>query len=84
MDTLEAMDRLAELARMETPREVEVRDSVLGRIEYERRVRRLRRKLGVVSALAASVVLAVGIWYWSQPADPLATLYELPEVSSLW
>ncbi len=84
MDTLEAMEHLAELARRQTPPDIEVRDWVLGRIEYERRLRRLRRKLGAISALAASILLTVGVWYWSRPIDPLAALYELPEVSSLW
>jgi len=84
MDTLEAIERLADLARRDVPPDLEVRDMVLVRIEYERRARRLRRVLGAVSALAASIVLVAGVWYWSQPVDPLATLYELPEVSSLW
>ena len=43
MDTLEAIERLADLARRDVPPDLEVRDMVLVRIEYERRARRLRR-----------------------------------------
>ena len=84
MDTLDAIEKLAEIARAEQAPDADACGIVLALIRRERRLRIVRRSLALVSAIAASIVLMAGLWSWSPSEDALTASYELPEVSVPW
>lgn len=85
MDILDAIEKLACQARKEAPPAIDVRWAVMSRIHAEP-----RRRLGPLSllaagtALAASVVLSLGIHSWLAAPDPFIELVEPLQVITLW
>jgi len=85
MDELEAIERLALKARQETPPVAGVGARVMARIGAPRRLGIVPLSLfAVVSAAAAAVVLAVGIYFYFKASDPMTQLFAPLEVGSLW
>lgn len=85
MDELEAIERLALKARQETPAVLGVGARVMARVRAPRRVGIVPLSLfAVVSAVAASVALAVGMYFYFKASDPMTQLFAPLEVGSLW
>ena len=85
MNPLETIDQLAARARGETVSIDSVADKVILRICGARRPYRRIIPLSMfaaASAVAAAVILAVGVHFWNQDPDPLwgmiAPLQEVP------
>jgi len=85
MDELEAIEALARQARLEEPSVGSVRSRVMSHLRPPRTVRVGPLSLfAAASALAASIVLAVGMWLWLTGSDPMAELCAPVQVGLLW
>ena len=85
MDELKALEELARQARKEEPPVRGVTARVLAEIRSRRRFRvRPLSVFAAASAVAASVLLAVAVHYWTSAPDPLTELCASFEVTELW
>ena len=85
MDELEAIERLALKAREERPPVAGVGAGIMARVRAPRTVGIVPLSLfAVVSAIAASVALAVGMYFYFKASDPMTQLFAPLEVGSLW
>lgn len=85
MDELSAIEELARRAREEEPAVRGVRARVLAEIRARRRFRVWPLSiLAAASAVAASVILAFAVYYWTSMPDPLTELCSSLEVTELW
>ncbi|MDH3716753.1 MAG: hypothetical protein OES79_01405 [Planctomycetota bacterium] len=79
MTDLERFQQLAARARAESPPPLDVTGSVMQRLAFEERaVLTTQRTLALcsaVSAVAATIVLAVTAWTWSAWTDPLGQMF---------
>jgi len=85
MDELKAIEKLVERARCERPAVDSIADGILARMHHSppRRITPLS-VLAVASAVAATIALALGAYFWMASPDPLTELYTPVQVGSLW
>ena len=75
MDPLDAIEKLASQARREGAPSVQVAGAVLTRIRAAHRPRLLALSIfSAATAVAASLILAAGIYYWLAGGDPMDEL----------
>jgi ADP-ribose pyrophosphatase YjhB (NUDIX family) len=86
MEALEALERLAQVARRERAPEVDVSAGVLRRIRCTGDPARLTPLwlLSLASVVTAVVVLMIGIHVWAAASDPMQALIPAAKVASLW
>ncbi len=85
MDELKAIEKLVERAKLEPVDVPSVADGILERMHHSppRRITPLS-VLAVASAVAATIVLAMGLYFWMAAPDPLTELYAPVQVGGLW
>ncbi len=94
MDELKAIEKLVERAKLEPADVPSVADGILERMHHSppRRITPLS-VLAAASAVAATIVLAMGLYFWmASPGpltemaapDPLTELYTPVQVGGLW
>jgi hypothetical protein len=79
MTDLERFEKMAARARAESPPPLNITGSVMQRLAFEERaVLATHRTLAfcsAVSAVAATIVVAVTAWTWSAWTDPLGQMF---------
>jgi len=85
MDELTAIEELIARARRETPAVDSIADGILSRV-HRRPPRRLTglSVMAAVSAVAATIAMAIGAYIWFASPDPLTELYAPLQVGLLW
>ena len=85
MDELKAIEKLVERAKLEPADVPSVADGILARMHHSppRRITPLS-VLAVASAVAATIALAMGVYFWMASPDPLTELYTPVQVGGLW
>jgi len=84
MDPLDAIKELALRARRETAPSVHVSGAVLARIRAAQEPRLLPLSIfSAATAVAASMILAAGIYYWLAGGDPIDELLPTFQVLGL-
>jgi hypothetical protein len=85
MDELEAIEKLIVRARRETPAVNSISEGIFARMRHSPppRVAGLSA-FAVVSAVAATIALAIGAYFWMASPDPLTELYAPLQVGLLW
>ena len=85
MDELKAIEKLVERAMLEPAAAESIADGILARMHHSppRRITPLS-VLAVASAVAATIALALGVYFWMASPDPLTELYTPVQVGGLW
>jgi len=86
MDPMKIIENLGVRARLDSAPSIQVRNEVLNRISAQSKFSRLL-PLSVFSgatAIAASMVLAAGIYYWFAGSDPMEELVVPLQMVSIW
>lgn len=85
MDELEAIEKLVSRARRETPFVNSIADGILTRMHHSPPPRIVPLSVfAAVSAVAATIAMAVGAYFWLASPDPLNELYAPLQVGLLW
>jgi len=85
MDELEAIEKLVARARQETPAVNSIADGILTRMCHSPPPRIVGLSVfAVASAVAATIVMAIGAYFWLASPDPLTELYAPLQVGLLW
>ena len=86
MDPLRSVENLAVRARLDSAPSIQVRNEVLARISKPSPFSRLfpLSVFSAAAAIAASVVLAAGVYYWFAGSDPMAELVVPLQMVSIW
>ncbi|MBL7221612.1 MAG: hypothetical protein ISS69_15990 [Phycisphaerae bacterium] len=85
MDELEAIEKLVARARRETPAVNSIADGILARMHHSPPPRIAGLSVfAVVSAVAATIAMAIGAYFWMASPDPLTELYAPLQVGLLW
>ena len=85
MDELKAIEKLVARAQLERPAVENAADGILARMHHSPPARVTPLSvLAVASAVAATVALALGVYFWMASPDPLTELYAPVQVGSLW
>ncbi|MBT3200265.1 MAG: hypothetical protein HN350_10135 [Phycisphaerales bacterium] len=85
MDEINAIEKLVERAKQDTPDVRSVADGILSRMHHAPPVRITPLSvLAVASAVAATIALALGTYFWMASPDPLTDLYAPVQVGLLW
>ena len=85
MDELEAIEKLIARARLETPAVNSISEGILTRMHHSPPPRIVPLSVfAVVSAVAATIAMAIGAYYWLASPDPLTELYAPLQVGLLW
>ncbi|MDP6545374.1 MAG: hypothetical protein QGH60_15420 [Phycisphaerae bacterium] len=85
MDELEAIEKLVARARQETPAANSIADGILTRLHHSPPSRIAGLSVfAVVSAVAATIAMAIGAYLWFASPDPLTELYAPLQVGLLW
>ena len=85
MNELEAIEKLVARARQETPAVDPIADGILARMHHSPPPRIIPLSVfAVVSAVAATIAMAIGAYFWLASPDPLTELYAPLQVGLLW
>ena len=85
MDELRAIEKLVARARREPPAVNSVSDGILTRMRHSSPSRIAGLSVfAVVSAVAATIAMAIGAYFWLASPDPLTELYAPLQVGLLW
>jgi hypothetical protein len=85
MDELKAIEKLVGIAQQEPAAVDSVADGILTRLHHcpPSRIAGLSA-FAVVSAVAATIAMAIGAYVWMASPDPLIELYAPLQVGLLW
>ena len=85
MDELKAIEKLIGRARREVPAVNNISDGILTRMHHSSPSRIAGLSVfAVVSAVAATIAMAIGAYFWMASPDPLTELYAPLQVGLLW
>jgi len=85
MDELEAIEQLVTRARCEAPQVGSISGQIAARIRQTAPSRVIPLSVfAAVSAVAATIALALGAYFWLTASDPLTELYAPLQVGRLW
>ncbi|MCP4379033.1 MAG: hypothetical protein GY794_23025 [bacterium] len=85
MDELKAIENLVARAQQESPAVNSIADGILSRLHHSAPPRIIPLSVfAAVSAVAASIALAIGAYFWMATPDPLTELYAPLQVGLLW
>ena len=85
MDELEAIEKLVARAKRETPAVHSIADGILTRMHHSPPPRIAGLSVfAAISAVAATIAMAVGAYFWMASPDPLTELYAPLQVGLLW
>ena len=85
MDELKAIEKLVGRAQQEPPAVNSIADGILTRMHHSPPTRIAGLSVfAVVSAVAATIALAIGAYVWLASPDPLIELYAPLQVGLLW
>jgi hypothetical protein len=85
MDELKAIEKLVARAQQESPAVNSIADGILSRVHHSPPPRIIPLSVfAAVSAVAATIALAIGAYFWMATPDPLTELYAPLQVGLLW
>ena len=85
MDELEAIEKLVARARQETPAVNSLADGILARMHHSPPPRIAELSVfAIASAVAATIAMAIGAYFWMASPNPLTELYAPLQVGLLW
>ena len=85
MDELKAIEKLVARAQRETPAVNSIADGILTRMHHSPPPRIIPLSVfAAASAIAATIALAIGAYFWTSTPDPFTELYAPIQAGLLW